>query len=197
MIGTGDGSTSVPKRDRLINRARSRFYSTRKWSYLFKTGTLTFTAQVATIPTDFNIKWGAEAVYSYSGNSRTLYKPVAWDDLALYGTSEYCYAINKANRQIKVSSTSASLSIDYYYLPADKAITTADDADDEPAPDITPIGLLALSMWYLSSRQKSGSYQLFNDEYKAELSQAMLNDKKPVKRFNMPVRQNTGYRGKY
>jgi len=52
MIGTGDGTTSVPKRDRLINRARAKFYSERKWSYLLKTATLNFTSQVADISTD-------------------------------------------------------------------------------------------------------------------------------------------------
>ena len=193
-IGTGDGSTSVPKRDRLINRARARFYSERKWSYLFKTATLTFTAYVADLPSDYNNKWSPQAVYSYSSNQKTLYKPVDWDDLDLYGTSDYVYAIDKANGHIKISSTSATLSIDYYYLPADKAVDTSDDTDPEPAPDITPIGFLALSMWYLSSRQKSGSYQLFRDEYSSELNRAIVNDKKPIRRFNrIPTVQNTGY----
>ena len=158
---------------------------------------MTFTAQVATIPTDFNVKWTPTAVYSYSGNQKTLYRPVDWDELTRYGTSEYCYAIDKTSRQIKVSSDSATLSIDYYYLPADKAIDTTDNTDEEPAPDITPIGLLALSYWYLSSRQKTGSHQLFMDEYKQELGQAISLDHKPIRKFRPTTDNNVGYRGRY
>ena len=194
MIGTGDGTTSVPKRDRLINQARRKFYSERKWSYLFKTDTLTFTANVATLPTDMNTKWMPTAVYSYSGNQKTHFRPVDWDELGRYGTSDFCYALDKSNRQIKISSSDATLSIDYYYLPTDKAITTDDDADVEPCEDITPIGLLSLSYWYLSSRQKSGSHQLFMDEYKQELSLAIMNDKKPIRKYRPNTDGNNGYR---
>jgi len=84
--------------------------------------------------------------------------------------------------------------MDYYYLPADKTVGTDDDSDAEPAPDITPIGLLSLAMWYLGSRQARGTYQLFKEEYQKELAMAMSNDPKAIRRFNQPEKTNEGYK---
>lgn len=198
-IGSGDGSTSVPKRDRLINAARRRFYSAHKWSFLKTEGaTVSLTSKIGSLPTDFNISFDPFAVYNYSGNYKYQFKKVAWDDLELYGTSDYVYAVDKVNRRIKVSSTDSSVKMDYFYLPADKAIDTSDNTDSEPADDITPIGLLAVAMWYLASRQATGKYQLFNDEYKLELASAIRKDASShsIRKFNRPIEFETGYRGR-
>jgi hypothetical protein len=198
-IGTGDGSTSVSKRDRLINHARKKFYSEKQWSFLRTEGaTLTFTAQVASLPTDYNIKFDPIAVYSYTGNSKYSYSKVAWDDLVQYGTGDYVYAIDKVSREIKISQTESTLLLDYTNLPADKATDTSDNTDEEPVDDITPIGLLATAMWYLSSRQQAGKYQLFKDEYDKELAQWKQADagSQPIKFFRRKSWTGFGYGGK-
>ena len=103
------------------------------------------------------------------------------------------------NGQIKISQTSVStVKMDYQYLPADKATDSSEDSDVEPIEDITPIGLLALGMWYLSSRQGAGKYQLFSDQYKAELREAIIKDagSRPIRKFNRPPVMESGYRGR-
>lgn len=198
-IGTGDGSTAIPKRDRLINLARKKFYSEKQWSFLrTSNATLTFTAQIADLPTDYNIKFDPIAVYSYTDSSKFSYSKVAWDDLVQYGTGDYVYAMDKTSRHIKISQADATLLIDYTNLPVDKATDTSDNVDIEPIDDITPIGLLATAMWYLSSRQASGKYQLFKDEYDKELAQWKLTDggSQAIKSFNRRGMLNYGYSGR-
>lgn len=196
LIGTGDGASAVPKRDRLINQARRKFYSEKQWSFLrTSNATVSLTSQVGNMPTDYNIKFDPIAVYSYTGASKYSYSKVAWEDLVQYGTGDYVYAVDKTSRNIKVSQDVASILLDYTNLPADKATDTTDNTDIEPIDDITPIGLLATAMWYLSARQQSGKYQLFKDEYDKELAQWKQADigSQPIKFFRRRGGLNTGY----
>ena len=200
LIGTGDATTAVPKRDRLINLARRRFYSEHKWSFLrVEEEAITITDQLGELPSDYNIKFDPISVYTYDGNYKYMYKKVAWDDLEMYGTSDYIYAVDKVNKKIKISQTSVSeVKMDYQYLPADKAVDTTEDTDEEPIDDITPIGLLGLALWFQSARQSVGRYQLYMDEYKEELVKWIIADtgSKSIKRFDRPVTLETGYRGR-
>jgi len=199
LIGTGDATTAVPKRDRLINAARRRFYSEHKWSFLkVKKSAITISSQLGDLPSDFNIKFDPTAVYVYNGSYKYQYQKVAWDDLEMYGTSDYVFAVDKVNKKIKISQTSVStVYMDYQYLPADKAVDTTDDTDEEPIDDITPIGLLSLALWFQSARQSIGRYEMYMDEYKEELVKWIINDtgSKDIKKFNRPIQLETGYRG--
>jgi len=199
QLGADNGSVSVPKRDRAINRARRKYYSEKRWSYLKKTASITITAQLGSVPSDFNKKFDPIAVYTYSGNMKYEYKKVDWDDLLEYGTLDYCYAINKVNGQIKISQTTVTpVSMDYTYLPADAAISTADDNTTEPAPDITAIVLLSIGIWWLSSERATGKYQLFYDQYKDQLTQDIRIDgaSQALRRFNRPCYPDFGYKGR-
>lgn len=200
QLGTGNGSTSVAKRDRIINRARRVFYSVRQWSFLRKSTTISFTAQVGSLPADFNNKFDPIEVYTYSSDIKYVYDRVNWDDVQLYSGDSYVYAIDRENDEIKINqSTVASLTMDYTHLPADKAIDTTDDTDIEPTDDVEPIILLSIAMWWLSSERDDGKHQMFMDEYNALLSQAIRADSKNegIHLFNKPYNYiGKGYRGK-
>jgi len=197
LIGTGDGTTSVPKRDRIINSARRKFYSEKKWSFLKKTATLNFTdneADLSADASDYNYKFDPISIYTYSSNIKFQFTKVEWDDLTAYETSNYVYAIDKAGKKIKISTGDTTVSMEYIYLPTDKVIGTSDDTDEEPVGDITAIGLLSLSMWYLGSRQSMAKYQLFKDEYKEELTRLLLLDEHAIRRFRYTSNDRRGYR---
>lgn len=177
-LGRTDGATYSVKREDAINRARRKFYSERQWRFLKRTaGTLTFTAQVASLPTDFNLSFSPICIYKYVSNVKYEYRQVNWDDLVAYSTLDYVYAIDPYNKTVKISQTDASLSIDYTYLPTDQTATDGtDDTDVEPAPDTTAIELLATAYFFMSSRQSKSSYQQFLDGYREELSVMVSRD---------------------
>lgn len=178
QLGQDDASTPNSKREKIINQARREYYSHRRWSFLFTSTTLSFTSQVASLPSDYNYKFAPLDVYSYSGTVKTQYTKVEWADVGYYGSDQYVYAIDRNAGQIKINQTAVStLSFDYTMLPADRPTgSTSEDAQNEKAPDITPIGLLAVAKYWLSAERATGKYQLFQDQYKAALREAVIQD---------------------
>lgn len=200
QLGADTGATPTALRDKRINEARREFYSYRRWSFLLKSTTLSLTNSVANLPIDYNKKFDPIDVYTYAGSVKTQYMKVAWADVGYFGTDDYVYAVNKQAGTLKTNQAVSTLTIDYTYLPTDKSSsTTADDANEEPAPDITPIGLLAIAKWWLASERGTGKYQLFKDEYKEALANSIVTDAGtiPVKPlFPRTKRYNTGYRSR-
>lgn len=200
QLGADNGSTPTSLRDKRINEARREYYSHRRWSFLQKTATLTFTAQVASVPSDYNKKFDPIDVYKYVGTVKYQFAKVAWADVSYYGSNEYVYAIDKQAGQIKVNTTDATLTLDYTHLPADRdTATTADDSTSEPTADISPIGYLATAKWWLTSERKSGLYQLFKDQYDQMLAQAVITDAGTVPARPLYARRRslkTGYQGR-
>lgn len=184
--GKDNGSTAVPKRDRLINAARRQFYTERPWSFLKDDDTLTFTSQEADLPADFNEKFDPLDIYKYDGNVKYQFKKVDWSEVDNYLTDQYVYAIDRTNGKVRINTSDSSLTILYTKLPADKAIDTSANSDTEDAPDITPIGLLATAMWWLSSERSTAKYQLFYDQYNDAMARAVRMDAQtqPVKLFS-------------
>ncbi len=177
-LGKTDGSTYSVKREDAINRSRRTFYSFRQWSFLTKNeATLTFTARVASLPTDLNLSFKPVCVYKYVNTTKYELSQVEWVDIASYSSGQYVYAINKVDKQIKTSETDATLSIDYTFLPVD--ITATDGSADssiEPAPDTTAIELLATAYFFMSSRQSRSAYSQFLDSYKEEVRRMASTD---------------------
>lgn len=170
QLGATDGATSVAKRDRAINRARRRFYSERKWSFCFTSATVSISSQLGSLPTLYNEKFDPECVYYYSGTTKYEFSKVGWSDVASYTSESYVYGINKGTGQIKINRTDvASLTMDYYQLPADAAITTAEDSTTELAPDIEPITALSIAYWWLTTERSTANFDRFNDLYKLDL----------------------------
>lgn len=173
QLGQTNPTTAVTLRDVAINSARRTYYSEQQYSFLEKAADITITSQVGTLPTDMNIKFPFKKVYTYINSIYYEFSPVGWEELASYDTSAYVYAIDSGNRQIKINQTTiATISTLYTYLPADKALDTSDNADPEPAPDITPIVYLAVARYWLASERATGKYQLFKDLYDAETMKA-------------------------
>lgn len=209
QLGETDGASSVPKRDRAINAARREYYAAYRWSFCFRSASMTITSQLGSLPTLFNKKFNPKAVYFYSGSTKYDFAKVDWDDLDNYTTSSYVYAINKQSDQIKINHTDfASVTVDYWQLPADAPIDTTQDATAELASDVTAIVFNAIARWWLLSQRSTANYDRFMDMYRAQL----LQDKKidsatqPVKgvRWNrlkqgynrtLPTKANTGYVG--
>jgi hypothetical protein len=199
-LGKTDGATPDTKREGAINRARRKYYSEGRWGFLTRTATLTFTAQVASLPTDFNGKFSPVCVYKYSGNVKYEFLKVPYADIGSYLTDQYAYAVDEYNGTIKINQSDATLTIDYVYLPADKTATDgSQDADIEPAPDITAITLLATAYFYLSSRQSKGSYEQFKQAYDLQLQEDQRSDAQgsPIRFFrSSALLINRGYQSR-
>lgn len=197
-LGKTDGATPNTKREGAIKRARRKYYGARQWTFCRKVGTaISFTAGVANLPADYNNRFKPLSLYRYDGDIKYTYTPVEWADVDSYDDATYVYAVDLQNGDIKVSSTYASLLIDYTFLPADKtAVDGSQDADVEPAPDTTAIELLATAYFFMSSRQSKGSYQQFLDGYKDQLRQDEQADAKstPVRLYRNHMHiLNKGY----
>lgn len=176
QTGKTDWSTADNKRDTIINAARREFYSCKKWSFLKKTASLTFTANEASFPTNFNPSFDPGQLYSYSGTTKTLLSYVELEDFAQYSAGDNKYAFDFENSKIKCTESSATIT--YFQLPEDKAVDGSDDSDVEPAPDITCISLLATAMWWLAKQRDEDNYKTFYTRYENLL-------KKMVQRDNM------------
>lgn len=200
QLGATDGASSVPKRDRCINRARRKFYSERRWSFCFRSATVTITSQLGDFPTLYNEKFDPECVYYFSGETKYEFEKVPWADVDLYDDGSYVYGINKQSGQIKINHTDvASLTMDYYQLPADAAISTADDAVVELASDIEPITTLSIAYWWLSTERSTANFDRHMDLYRnVLLPQAVQADTanqapKPIMTLTSPQGYNRRY----
>lgn len=181
QLGGVDGGVYVAKRETAINRARRRYYSKRRWSFLkVDDATLTFTAQVASLPTDFNRSFDPIDIYFYSGSIKYPFEKVEWGSINSYLSDQYVYAINKKTNQIKINQSSATVStatMEYTYLPADKTATDASqDTDVEAAPDTTAIELLAIGYWWLAKERDEEAYKSFEGQYEQKTQEDIVRD---------------------
>lgn len=209
QLGATNGTDSVPKRDRAINDARREYYGAYKWSFCFKSESISITSQEGSLPATYNKKFDPEAIYSYSGNNKYDFTKVAWDDVDNYTTGSYVYAINKQTGKIKINQTTFStVTLDYYQMPTDAPIDTTEDSTDELAPDITAIVYNSIARWWLTAERNGAMFDRFMDMYRDQLLQDKKIDasNRPVKnvRWNrlrqgynrgMPTKANTGYSG--
>lgn len=203
QLGADNGATQNNKRDRIINRARRRFYSETAWKFLRDSDTLTFSSQLADLPTTFNRKFDPIAIYTYSSTTKNHYTKVGWDDVAFYGEDQYVYAIDKTDKKIKINQTTVTTAtIDYITLPTDKLLDGTEDSDEELAPDIEPIISLGVALWWLASERSTGKHQMFMDEYREQLIGAKRADKSTYARrsfYPYLLKYKTipsGYRGR-
>jgi hypothetical protein len=179
QTGKTDWSVADSKRDTIINQARREFYSLRKWKFLKKTATLTFSSGEADFPTDYNPNFDVGEVYSYSGTDKTVYTQVELEDLTKYtedSASQYVFAIDYENSVIKSNQQSTTPSLTYFHLPADRATDASEDTEAEPTTDITCINLLATAMWWLAKERDEDNYNRFYVRYQEALKKTIQRD---------------------
>lgn len=179
QTGKTDWSVADSKRDTIINQARREFYSVKKWRFLKKTATLTFSSGSASFPTDYNPTFDIGQIYSYVGEDKQNYTQVELEDLASYAqdsSSDFVFALDIENSAIKSNQQSTTPSLTYFHLPSDKATDGSDDSDVEPTTDITCICLLATAMWWLSKERDEDNYNRFYVRYQEALKKAIQRD---------------------
>lgn len=179
QTGKTDWSVSDTKRDTIINQARREFYSTKKWKFLKKTTTLTFSSGEADFPSDYNPSFDIGQIYSYTAQDKTVYDQVQLEDLDKYvddSASDFVFALDIENSKIKSNQQSTTPYLTYYHLPADRATDGSDDAKSEPTSDITAICLLATAMWWLAKERDDDNYNRFYVRYQEALKKAIQRD---------------------
>lgn len=179
QTGKTDWSVADSKRDTIINQARREFYSTKKWKFLKKSATLTFSSGEADFPTDYNPTFDVGQIYSYTGTDKQPYSQVELEDLSGYAddsASDFVYALDFENKKIKSNQQSATPTLTYFHLPSDKATDASEDADVEPTTDITCICLLATAMWWLAKERDDDNYNRFYVRYQEALKKAIQRD---------------------
>lgn len=189
QLGGLDATSYVAKRETCINRARRRYYSETSWQYLgVNDYPLPFTAGIAPLPIDFNVKFSPQDIYFYAGNIKYTFNKVEWGSIPSYLTDQYVYAVDKGvARQVKTNHPElSSLTMSYTTLPTDYTATDgSQDTSVEPAPDISAIVLLAIGYWWLSKERDEDKYQLFLKQYLEKLKTDLSEDYSttPVKFF--------------
>jgi len=179
QTGKTDWSVSDTKRDTIINQARREFYSTKKWKFLKKTTTLTFSSGEADFPSDYNPSFDIGQIYSYTAQDKTVYDQVELEDLGKYvddSASDFVFALDIENSKIKSNQQSTTPYLTYYHLPSDKATDGSDDTDTEPTSDITCICLLSTAMWWLAKERDDDNYNRFYVRYQEALKKAIQRD---------------------
>ena len=202
QLGNTDQTTYDPQRDTFaVNNARRDFYHRRKWSFLRKTATLTFSSQYASLPTDYDEYFDPNSVYTYSGDVKYDYQQVEYEDLSAYSTSAFVYAIDKVNSRIYINQASVTtLTLDYQYQVADYTATdSSQDTDVEPAPDMTALAMRAVALFWLSSERSTAKYQLFNDQYEMSAKRMEVMDaaRTPVRFFGKTNYPRNGYASRF
>lgn len=192
QLGGLDAATYVAKRETCINRARRRYYSENSWFYLGTNDySLTFTAGIASLPSDMNQKFDPSDIYFYSGNIKYAFNKVDWGSIPSYLTDQYVFAVDKSTKRIKTNHPEiTSLTMSYTTLPADYTATDgSQDTTVEPAPDTTAIELLSIGYWWLTKERDEDKYNMFLAQYKEKLKDDETEDQAttPV-RFFRPVR---------
>lgn len=179
QLGKTNGNQPDPKRDASIIRARRKFYSAFRWSFLSKQADLTLEGGEANLPTDLNIAFEPR-IYTYSGIRKIKYRLVAKEELSSYTSASPVFAVDYNAKKI-LTNLDGVVEIDYQIKVAD----TIDDDFVEPTPDITPIVLLGVSYYWLASERNDEMHQLFLKEYEEELRNAVARDRmsQPIKRF--------------
>lgn len=192
QLGGVDANVYVAKRETCINRARRRYYSENSWYYLgVNDYTVTFTAGIGSLPSDFNLKFDPSDVYFYSGNIKYAFNKVDWGSIQSYLTDQYVFAVDKSSKRIKTNHPElTSLTMQYTSLPSDYTATDgSQDSTVEAAPDTTAIELLSVAYWWLSKERDIDKYNNFLGQYKDKLRDDLTEDEAttPV-RFFRPVR---------
>jgi len=164
QLGKTNGGTPDTKRDTIINSARAEYYGHRKWKFNDKTADITFSSGVADFPVDYQPSHDIGKMYSYDGTQKTEYTQVNLDDVDSYDSNYFVYALDIENRQFK-SNQDTTPKVSYNALPADKALDGSEDADTEPATNITPIVLLATAGCWLAFFRDDENYDRFYKRY--------------------------------
>jgi len=178
-LGRTDNATTNTIRDNCIIDAATQIYNESKWSWTLKTDTLTVTAGVASLPTDYNPQFGLDyAVYEVTNTANDKpYLRVDPRDIDLYSTSDRVYYIDyddTTDRYIFHSNqTTDTAKIYYHYLPAELSV----DDDVCIIPDDMAVVYLAAAMWWLAKERDETNYDRFYIKYMARLDSMKSNDK--------------------
>jgi len=125
-IGEDDYTGVDSTGEALINDALKELSSRFPFESNKKVGSLTVAGNSATLPTDFDYAHATEiSVYSFSGTTKTEYRPVELDEVSKFTTGDYVFAVDNENDALKSNVTPATLSIQYYAIPADLTSNTA------------------------------------------------------------------------
>lgn len=181
QLGKTDYATANTVRDAQINVARREFYTAAKWSWAKKTATLTFSSGSAAFPSNYDPTFDIGEIYSYSGTDKTTYTEVNLEDLDTYtddDASNFVFAIDFENSVIKSNQQSATPSITYQRLPADKALDGTDDSETELAPNINPIITLSIGHYWLAAERDEEAFDRFQRLYMRQLALAIARDKR-------------------
>lgn len=139
---------------------------------------------VGTLPTnlDFN-HIGEIKVYRYSGTTQYEYERVDFDDFSNYDSSQYIYAIDRANEKIKLPSD-VTINVDYYKIPADLSINI--DTTNIPVPKA--IARMAAGQYWQSFEDDPDQAKLNFEMASNLIQQAVRNNK-----MNIPYRKIKTY----
>lgn len=158
-----DHATADTIRDNAIIDACRQIYQEADWSWLKKRATLTVTAGVSNLPSDYVASYGLKAWSAVSGTANDhIYQLINVADLDLYTTADYVYWITyDASAKLFVfnsNQTSDTVLIIYRFQPAALSATS----DVTPIPDPWAIVWLATALWWSATEHDT---DLFNNPF--------------------------------
>lgn len=187
FIGESDGSGTDSTRDALLNDARKFVASQYPFECYKKTATVSISSNVASLPTDLDYSHVSDEnilIYSYTGTDKTTYSQVPLSDISRYSTGDYRYAIDIENAQVKCSEATATLSMEYFAVPADLSSPT--DADKFPISEV--IARYAAGQYWQSIEEEENQAQINFQAYdqlfaKAKMRNEAIKDNKRVEHY--------------
>lgn len=163
-----------------------QIYQEASFSWLKKRATLTVTAGVANLPSDYNVSYGLKAWSAVTGIANDKpYQLVVVEDLDLYTTADRVYWVNyDASAKLFVfnsNQTSDTVTIVYRFQPAALSATT----DVTPIPDPWAIVWLATALWWSATEHDT---DLFNNPFYPRYIERMSILKANDGAYNTPPR---------
>ncbi len=170
------GSTQISH----INAAIKDILNSVKFSWNIKASSLTLASGTASLPSDFNPRWGLEdarIVNSSTGDDNIFTNiPIPSRD---NGATEYMYWITyDTSTDLYIFNTplqTGTVTIFYNFLPADLVLTT-DDAEIVPIPDLEAVAYTAAAKHWISDERNEEMAKRFDSEGKQRVQALYIQD---------------------
>jgi hypothetical protein len=164
------------------------------FSWDLTTTDLTLTAGVATLPANYNSKWGIydARLINATVDDDNIFTLISIADRDKYNDTDYVYWLTTnsttGRQEFNTPLQTGTVTIYYYFVPAD---LTADD-NVCIVPDVEAVAYLAASKYWLSDDNDTNLKQVYEQEASSRIQQMYSQQMTfgPMPTFNSPIDQN-------
>jgi hypothetical protein len=178
-----------------INYAIKDICNARPFSWNLTTTDLTLTAGVATLPANYNSKWGIQdaRLINATVNDDNVFTLISIQDRDKFQDTDYVYWLTTnattGRQEFNTPLQTGTVTIYYYFVPADLT------ADDNVCfiPDAEAVAYLAASKYWLSDDNDTNLKTVYEQEASSRIQQMYSQDLNfgPTPTFNSIIDYNS------